>query len=102
MSKREFKKLTREQVMSVLTEKYPELHVDTTEAFFGHGQNNGGIWLCGEGSDEHKDGKQLFSHYSYSNSGYSFGVHTKLYKWATARGWSFEWNDPGTIMMWEN
>jgi hypothetical protein len=34
--------------------------------------------------------------------GDTFGVDPKLNKMVEDSGWYFEWNDPGTMMVWEN
>lgn len=88
---------TREQMMTTLKTKYPKLFVNTTEEFNG---NEGGIWMCGEDYEvvDRKDNR-IFDYYSDSSS-YDIGVIYHLNRWANRNGWWFEWNDPGTIMMW--
>jgi hypothetical protein len=77
--------------------------VKTTEEFNG---TRGGIWLCGECQDIlDANGLPAFEYYAYDMpeffyKDYVFGVHPDFDDWANERGWFFEWNDPGTIMLW--
>jgi hypothetical protein len=94
--------ITRDHMMSKLERAYPNMFMRTTEEFYGEGQNNGGIWLCGEGDDCDRNGKQLFDYYSFCDNGYEFGVVTHLSVFLNRNGWRAEWNDAGTIMLWMN
>jgi hypothetical protein len=92
------RKKSREKIMSILQDKYPSLHVSTTEDF---GISKGGVWLCGECGDVDRNGDELFNYYAENYNKYTFGVINHLNNWAQRNGWWFEWYDAGTIMMWE-
>ena len=65
----------------------------TTEEF-----NNvdGGIWI----SAECLENEFHFDYYAMS-SAYDLGVRATLVDFLEKRGWYTEWNDPGTMMLWE-
>ena len=65
----------------------------TTEEF-----NNvyGGIWI----SAEEPDNEFYFDYYAMSST-YDLGVRATLVDFLQKRGWYAEWNDPGTMMLWE-
>jgi hypothetical protein len=88
--------ISRDRVISRLRKSYPDLFISTTDEFNG---GQGGIWLCGEGGDEDRNGMPIFDYWASGNS-YVIGVIDHLNRWANRNGWYFEWNDPGTIMMW--
>ena len=88
---------TREQMMELLKAKYPNMFLNTTEAFNG---STGGIWTSGEDDLPAKDGFPLFNYYAEGNR-YELGVHTEIYEFLEKHGWYAEWNDAGTIMLWE-
>ena len=92
---------TRKQVIAKINAKFPTLKLDTTEAFNG---SNGGIWVRGtEDGLTAKDGFNLFDYYTqdYKEVRYVFGVHKAIREMVEKLGWYFEWNDAGTIMIWE-
>jgi len=64
-----------------------------TEEFDG---SKGGIWI----SAEEPDNEFYFDYYPMSK-GYELGVRTTMIDFLGKRGWYAEWNDPGTIMLWE-
>ena len=85
---------TREYMMEQLEKAWGLEFTDTTERFNGV---EGGIWLSAEnGETDPMDGSQRLFDY------WSFGVCNRLDRWAEECGWWFEWNDPGTIMLWPN
>jgi len=92
--------LSRTKMMAKLEAKYPKLFMRTTEEFNG---SKGGIWSSAENGDEAKDGFNLFNYYSedYNEVRYHIGVHKEIYNLLEKNGWYAEWNDPGTIMFWE-
>lgn len=92
---------TREYMMEQLEKAWGLEFTDTTERFNGVA---GGIWLSAEnGETDPMDGSQrLFDYWTENYSRYEHGVYNRLGAWADACGWWFEWNDPGTIMLWPN
>jgi hypothetical protein len=88
---------SRHYMMQRLEKSYPGMFISMTEDFNG---SEGGIWLSGEDGIEDRNGNQIFNYYAESEN-YTFGVINHLDRWAERNGWYFEWNDPGTIMMWE-
>ena len=92
-------KTSREEMMKALKEKFKLSHIDTTENFNG---SEGGIWLSGENGELASDGRELFDYYSEDYNNYEFGVHNEFNDFCDENGWYPEWNDPGTLMVWEN
>lgn len=82
----------RDAVKAVLTSMGIE-YVGDTEDFNGE---NGGIWISADGGENSK----FFNYYTTSRA-YELGVKSTLVKQLESRGWYAEWNDPGTIMLWE-
>lgn len=81
-------------MMSTLTKM--GLHVcGTTDEFYGEKNDNNGIWISAESTPH------LFNYYS-EVWGDTFGVDPKLNAMVEDNGWWFEWNDPGTMMVWES
>jgi hypothetical protein len=95
-------KLTREQLIQKLQKSYPEMQCRLTEDFNGV---EGGVWLSGESGIEDRKGMPLFNYYAQdshnSRPSYIFGVRYHLHNFLERNGWYAEWNDPGTIMLWE-
>lgn len=89
--------MTREELIVLLSGKYPGMFLRTTEEFDGC---VGGIWTSGEDTLIAKDGKRLFSYYATSPR-YELGIHREIYALLEKHGWYCEWYDPGTIMIWE-
>jgi hypothetical protein len=89
--------MNREKMMAQLSEKWKVKFVRTTEEFNG---STDGIWISGENGETNADGLELFDYYNENYDQYEFGVHNDISEWAESNGWYFEWNDPGTIMMW--
>lgn len=56
----------------------------------------GGIWI----SAEEPDNEFYFDYYAESRT-YELGVRATLADFLQKRGWYAEWNDPGTMMLWE-
>jgi hypothetical protein len=69
----------------------------TTEEFNG---GKGGIWTSGEDDLPAKDNFPLFNYYSDGKQ-YILGVHTEMYNFLEKHGWYAEWNDAGTIMLYQ-
>ncbi len=88
---------TREYMMTQLEKKFGLDFIRETEDFNGA---TGGIWLSAENGDRYKDGRELFNYWNQEHEHYTFGVHNKINEWAENNGYWFEWNDPGTIMLW--
>lgn len=90
---------TREKLIAIIKEKYPQLPVRTTEEFDG---SKNGIWSSGEHGIEAKDEFPLFNYYAEDNKEirYVFGVHKEIGDLLEAHGWYAEWHDAGTIMFW--
>jgi hypothetical protein len=91
---------TRENLMKILEEKYPNLFMRTTEEFDG---TKGGIWSSGESGVEATDGKPLFQYYNedYDEVIYVLGIHKEIGTILEDNGWFPEWHDAGTIMFYE-
>jgi hypothetical protein len=91
----------RNDVIKAINKAYPELNLGTTEEFNG---STNGIWVRGTEDDlRAKDEFNLFDYYNedYNEKRYVFGVHKDIRNIVEPLGWFFEWNDPGTIMIWE-
>lgn len=65
----------------------------TTEEF---DNSEGGIWISAEEPDN-----ELFFDYYAETKAFELGVRVTLDDFLEKRGWYAEWNDPGTIMLWE-
>jgi hypothetical protein len=92
--------LTRDELTAQLAAKFPSLLLRTTEEFNG---SQGGIWTSAEEESCTWGDLPLFNYYSQdggSNS-YTFGVNNHLYNFLEDNGWYAEFNDPGTVMLWE-
>ena len=106
---RQLKKIIREQIESILTDKRDELMdalkdkfgisiIRTTEEF---GSSPGGIWLSAEHADEASDGMDLFDIYAGDQEPYEMGVHKELLDLIGSYGFFAEFYDSGTIMLWK-
>lgn len=75
-------------------------YVGTTSDFYGHAEEseNDGIWISAEDGKENSKGQQYFDYWAQSKN-YECGVLKSLREQAQKRGWYFEWNDPGTVML---
>ncbi len=89
--------MNREKMMAQLSEMWGVRFVRTTEEFNG---STNGIWMSGENGETDPAGWELFDYGNENYHQYEFGVHNEINEWAQENGWFFEWNDPGTIMMW--
>lgn len=94
--------LTRDELTAELKEMFPNMLLRTTEEFNSIG---GGVWTSGE---DGIDGPimnhlPLFDYYTQDGGSnfYSFGVNNTFYEFLEERGWYAEFNDPGTVMLWE-
>ena len=94
--------LTREELTAELAVMFPKMLLRTTEQFDGA---EGGIWTSAE---DGIDGPimnhlPLFNYYSQDGGSnyYTFGVNNKFCEFLEERGWYAEFNDPGTVMLWE-
>lgn len=93
---------SRERMIAILNEKFPNLNLKTTEQFDG---TKNGIWVSGtEDGITAKDGLRLFNYYAEDNKEviYQFGVHKEIRNLLEKNGWFAEWYDCGTIMFWIN
>ena len=91
--------VSREVLIGIINEKYPNLNLRTTEEFNGV---TGGIWVSGtEDGITSKNGFPLFNYYSENRNTYELGIHKEIGKIFEKNGWIGEWNDPGTLMIWE-
>jgi hypothetical protein len=90
-------KKTREQMMKLLKEKYPNMFLRTTEEF---NNTTGGIWTSGEDDLPAKDGFPLFNYYGEGKR-YEIGIHIEIYAFLDRHGWYAEWHDCGTVMLWQ-
>lgn len=64
----------------------------TTGEFYGYADGKG-IWISADSTSN------LFNYYAEGAWRDTFGVHPDLMAFVEKHGWYFEWNDPGTIMM---
>lgn len=91
----EAKSSNREEIMDLMETKYKIRSVRPSEDFNGQTE---GIWIAAD-NDEELSGNKIFDYYN-RNAKYSNGVLTQLRTAIEKKGWWFEWNDPGTIMIW--
>jgi len=91
----EAKELSREDLMNLLETKYKLKTVRTSEEFNGQTE---GIWVAGDNGEE-ISGNKIFDYYS-SSAKYANGILKQVRTSIEKTGWWFEWNDPGTIMIW--
>lgn len=91
----EAKELSREDLMDLLEMKYKIKTVRESEDF--NGQIDG-IWLAAD-NEEELGGNKIFDYYNRSAK-YTNGVLKQFRTAIEKTGWWFEWNDPGTIMIW--
>ena len=78
------------KAMMTLLEKKGCKVCGTTEDFYGRHNNTPGVWIAAD----HTPG--LFNYWSMSG----VMIDCKLEAAVEKAGWWFEWNDPGTIMVW--
>jgi len=94
--------MNREELTAELQKRYPNMFLRTTEEFNG---SEGGIWTSGEeGSNGPMwGGLPLFDYYSQDggSESYTVGINNFFYNWLEENNWYCEWNDPGTVMIWE-
>jgi len=95
-------RMPRERLMAALKQKFKLNHIDTSEKFYSEDSGNSGIWLSGENGETATDGRPLFDYYSIDHKNYTFGVHNEFQNFCEQNGWYPEWNDPGTLMIWED
>ena len=85
--------------MSELLEKKGIKVCGTAEEFYGQSsrcedenmENDRGLWIAADES-------YCFPFFDY----YGYGVDASLEKLADDNGYYWEWNDPGTIMIWKH
>lgn len=94
----EAKTLTREELMDLLENKYKIKTVRTSEEFNGQTE---GIWVAGD-NEEELNGNRIFYYYHNSPSKYTLGILKQVRTAVEKTGWWFEWQDPGTIIIWPN
>lgn len=95
---RETRTRSREKMMEILSNTYPDQWIHLSEEFDG---SEGGIWIDAECGATDRNGYLLFNYYSQDHDERDFGVIKHLDRWANRAGWFFEWNDPGTIFLWK-
>ena len=87
----------RDELMDAIHKEFG-LRSRTTEEF---GSSPGGVWLSGESDvPETVEGLPMFDYYLDMDP-YEFGVHPDFVKFVGKYGFFPEWNDPGTLMLWE-
>lgn len=77
----------RDEVIKAINKAYPELKLDTTEAFNGISE---GIWVRGtEDGLRAKDSFNLFDYYveGLAERRYTFGVHNEIMSIVEDMGW---------------
>ena len=84
--------LDREEMMLWLSQQGGCHVVGTTEEFDGE---EDGIWIAADSTPK------LFQYYSQGKPGFEAGVEKKLHTQTGQRGWYFQFNDPGTVMVWK-
>ena len=102
----------RHQMITWLIEDMKLLHVQPNEYFEGYELNSSeGIWMSAEYDDDPyfmtvelsygQDELRIFDYYQFggADSPYFGGVLTKFDELLKKYGWYFEWNDPGTIVL---
>lgn len=93
------KTTTREEMINQLKANYPRLFVSTTEEFDG---TEGGVWLSAEDGTRDAHGWLLFDYDNDDFRLYDLGVRIHLIEWAEDNGWTFEFYDAGTVMMYQD
>ena len=94
----EAKTLSREELMDLLENKYKIKTVRTSEEFNGQTE---GIWVAGD-NEEELSGNRIFYYYNNSTAKYANGILKQVKTAVEKTGWWFEWQDPGTIIIWPN
>jgi hypothetical protein len=89
----------RDKAMSAIEDKFSLRHIQTSEEFDGQ---PGAIWISGESGDESSDGTELFNYYIDDAEAYEFGVHKEFSDFIKPLGFSAEWYDPGTLMLYRS
>jgi hypothetical protein len=92
------KDATRDEVMNYLTSKYKIKFVKPSEEFSK--DYEGGIWIAGDNGETLSNGK-IFDYYNNSSK-YKNGILKNVVEVIGKMGWSFEWNDPGTVLLFPN
>lgn len=87
---------SREDLMDLLEMKYKIKTVRESEDFNGQTE---GIWVAAD-NEEELSGNRIFDYYNRSSK-YANGVLKTFRTAIEKKGWWFEWNDPGTIMLWQ-
>jgi hypothetical protein len=91
----EAKELDRDALMNLLETKYKIKTVRTSEEFNGQTE---GIWVAGDNGEE-MSGNKIFDYYN-SSAKYANGILKQVRAAVEKTGWWFEWNDPGTLIIW--
>jgi hypothetical protein len=94
---------TRKQMMELLQTKWKFDFVKTAEEFYGGTPSSvgQGIWISAENGYEHK-GKAIFNYFSMDETRYNLGVLKEFDEWLDKNGWYPEWEDAGTVMLYNN
>lgn len=93
----EAKDATREEIMSIMRDKYGLSFVKTSEEFDGE---EGGIWLGGSEGKLMPNAKDDMFNYYHGGSKYPQGIHKDLAKFLDKKGWYGQFGDPGTVFLW--
>lgn len=93
----EAKDATRDEIMSIMRDKYGLSFVKTSEEFDGE---EGGIWLGGSDGKLMPNAKDDMFNYYHGGSKYPQGIHKDLAKFLDKKGWYGQFGDPGTVFLW--
>jgi hypothetical protein len=87
---------TPAELVAILNKKYPDLFVNA--------QHDKSITVSGEDGTEAADGFPLFNYWSedYKEVRYVLGVHKEIGDLLDQHGWWAEWEDAGTINLWQD
>jgi len=88
--------INRDALMALLQEKFPKMWMKESEQFDG---TKNAIWT-GEGSMDNED-FPLFN-YGTDNTMYTMGIRKELFELLEDNGWYCEWQDAGTIFIFED
>ena len=89
---------TQNKLINILNKTFPT-------GFFRPGEEyeeskRGAIWSSGE-EGATSDGSLIFDYYSASPAR-EFGVHPEVLEILEKHGWFAEWQDPGTVFIYQN
>ena len=90
--------MNRDAFLKELNDKFPNHNFKISEEFGS--DYAGGIWTCGEDTEQKYYGLPLFNYYANSKR-YELGVNVKFNEFLEGKGWFCEWYDAGTMMIWK-